>query len=64
MSNANTYQDEPEKVIAIKVPVNVVGNKEEISIREWVELCYKAVGKIPEFVNVYKDIEQRYELDS
>ena len=37
-----------------------VGNKEEISIREWVELCYKAVGKIPEFVNVYKDIEQRY----
>lgn len=37
-----------------------VGNKEAISIREWVELCYKAVGKIPEFVNVYKDIEQRY----
>ena len=37
-----------------------VGNKDTISIREWVELCYKAVGRTPEFVNVYKDIEQRY----
>ena len=37
-----------------------VGNKEVISIREWVSLCYEIVGKTPEFVNVYKDIEQRY----
>ena len=37
-----------------------VGNKEAISIREWVKLCYEVVGKTPEFVNVYKDIEQRY----
>lgn len=37
-----------------------VGNKEAISIREWVRLCYEVVGKTPEFVNVYKDIEQRY----
>ena len=37
-----------------------VGNKEAISIREWVRLCYEMVGKTPEFVNVYKDIEQRY----
>lgn len=36
-----------------------VGNKETISIREWVNLCYDAVGKQAEFVNVYDDIEQR-----
>lgn len=36
-----------------------VGNKESVSIREWVELCYKAAGKEVEFVNVYDDIEQR-----
>lgn len=36
-----------------------VGNKEAISIREWVELCYRVVGKKAEFVNVYDDIEQR-----
>ena len=37
-----------------------VGNKEAISIRKWVELCYGVIGKTLEFVNVYKDIEQRY----
>lgn len=36
-----------------------VGNKDTVSIREWVELCYRIVGKQVEFVNVYKDIEQR-----
>ena len=36
-----------------------VGNKETISIREWVELCYNTFGKKAEFQNVYKDIEQR-----
>ena len=36
-----------------------VGNKDAISIRKWVELCYKAVGKQVTFVNVYQDIEQR-----
>lgn len=36
-----------------------VGSKEAISIREWVELCYRVVGKKAEFVNVYDDIEQR-----
>lgn len=36
-----------------------VGNKEVVSIREWVELCYRTVGKNAEFVNVYDDIEQR-----
>lgn len=36
-----------------------VGNKEAISIRKWVELCYCAVGKQAIFTNVYEDIEQR-----
>lgn len=36
-----------------------VGNKDTISIREWVELCYRVVGKQVEFVNIYDDIEQR-----
>lgn len=35
-----------------------VGN-EPISIKEWVEICYAAVGKIPNFVNVPAEIEQR-----
>lgn len=36
-----------------------VGNKNAVSIREWVELCYQVIGSQPEFVNVYGDIEQR-----
>lgn len=36
-----------------------VGNKNAVSIREWVKLCYQAAGKTVEFVNVYEDIEQR-----
>lgn len=36
-----------------------VGNKESISIKDWVKLCYDVVGKKVEFVNVYEDIEQR-----
>ena len=36
-----------------------VGNRESISIRDWVRLCYTAAGKEPEHVNVYDDVEQR-----
>ena len=36
-----------------------VGNKDMLSIRRWVELCYQVVGSQAEFVNVYKDIEQK-----
>lgn len=36
-----------------------VGNEDAVTIREWVEACYKVVGKRLEFVNVYQDIEQR-----
>lgn len=35
-----------------------VGN-EPISIKEWVKICYAAVGKIPTFINVSSEIEQR-----
>lgn len=36
-----------------------VGNEEAVTVMDWVKACYKAVGKVPEFVNVYGDIEQR-----
>lgn len=39
--------------------VYIVGNKETISIKDWVTACYKVLGKTPTFVNVYDDIEQR-----
>lgn len=36
-----------------------VGNKDTVTIRDWVELCYRIVGKEPEFVNVDSGVEQR-----
>ena len=36
-----------------------VGNVEAVSINDWVTKCYESLGKIPDFVNVYEDIEQR-----
>lgn len=36
-----------------------VGNKETISIREWVELCYHIVDKQVKFVNVFDNIQQK-----
>jgi len=36
-----------------------VGNEEPISVKDWAELCYKVAGKTAEFVNVYKNIDQR-----
>lgn len=36
-----------------------VGNKESVSVRDWVRLCYYVSGKQVEFVNVMEDIEQR-----
>lgn len=49
-----------------------VGNEDVITIKEWVTLCYRSVGKEPKFIKVDKDVEQRnyfsfydyeYELD-
>lgn len=36
-----------------------VGNRETISVRDWVSLCYRIAGKDAEFVNVNSKIEQR-----
>lgn len=36
-----------------------VGNEDAVTIKEWVDACYKCLGKIPEYVNVTADIEQR-----
>lgn len=36
-----------------------VGNVETVYIKDWVIKCYESLGKIPEFVNVYEEIEQR-----
>ncbi len=36
-----------------------VGNPETVDIREWVTLCYKVLGKNPEFVSVDKNHHQR-----
>ena len=36
-----------------------VGNAEAVSIKDWVTKCYESLGKIPEFVNVYEEVEQR-----
>lgn len=35
-----------------------VGN-EAVTVKEWVELCYAAAGKIPTFINVSGETEQR-----
>lgn len=36
-----------------------VGNKETVTIRDWVTQCYSIVGKKPEFVPAYNEPEQR-----
>lgn len=36
-----------------------VGNREPVSIRDWVTLCYDIAGKALKFQNVWKEIEQR-----
>lgn len=36
-----------------------VGNKTSVTVKQWVEACYKVAGKNAEFENVYQDIMQR-----
>lgn len=36
-----------------------VGNRDIVDIREWVNLCYKVVGKTPEFISVDETHPQR-----
>ena len=46
-------KDKPEEHI-----LNV-GNVETVSIKDWVTKCYKSLGKTPNFVDVYEEIEQK-----
>lgn len=50
-----------EVIIASKPSEHIlnVGNSEVISIKDWVTKCYACFDKIPSFVIVYDDIEQR-----
>ena len=36
-----------------------VGNKDTVSVREWVTMCYRAAGKDVRFVSVEKNVPQR-----
>lgn len=36
-----------------------LGNRETVTIKDWVTLCYKAVGKTPQFVSVDRAFNQR-----
>ena len=50
------------EILIKKHPENMVfnvGNKEIVTVKEWVTLCYQAVGKIPKFVTVDKSVNQR-----
>lgn len=49
-------------ILLEKHPENKIfnlGNKETVTIKDWVTLCYKAVGKTPKFVSVDKSVNQR-----
>lgn len=50
-----------ERVIEEKPETHImnVGNVEQVTIKDWVTMCYACFDKIPEFVNVGEDIEQR-----
>ena len=36
-----------------------VGNREMVSVRQWVQLCYEIAGKKAEFISISDDVEQR-----
>lgn len=50
-----------DKILEVKPQEHIfnVGNTESVTIREWVELCYKAANREVEFVNVYNENNQR-----
>ncbi len=50
-----------ERIIEEKPEAHImnVGNVEPVTIKDWVTMCYGCFDKIPEFVNVSEDIEQR-----
>lgn len=50
-----------ERIIEDKPDCHIynVGNRDAITIKDWVELCYRIVGKWPKLVSVDSGIEQR-----
>lgn len=50
-----------EKVMETKPAAHIinVGNPQTVSVREWVTQCYACFDKVPSFVNVYREVEQR-----
>ena len=36
-----------------------VGNKESVSVKDWVTACYACLKKVPEFIEVHEELEQR-----
>lgn len=50
-----------DKILEIKPNDHIfnVGNRDLLTVKEWVELCYQVVGKTAEFFVVAEDIEQR-----
>lgn len=50
------------EILIEKHPENRIfnlGNKEIVTVKEWVAMCYELAGKKPEFVNVSKSVNQR-----
>lgn len=50
------------EILLKKHPENKIfnlGNLKAITIKDWVKLCYSAAGKIPDFVNVNEEINQK-----
>lgn len=50
-----------EKIVETKPAAHIinVGNPQTVSVREWVTQCYACFDKVPSFVNVGQDVEQR-----
>ena len=50
-----------EKILETKPSQQIynVGNESCITVRDWVKLCYEAVGKHPKFRSISKSVEQR-----
>lgn len=50
-----------EVIIETKPSAHImnVGNPQTVTVRDWVSKCYACFDKVPTFVNVYEEIEQR-----
>lgn len=50
-----------EAVMDLKPAAHIinVGNPQSVSVREWVTQCYACFDRVPSFVNVDKEVEQR-----